>query len=331
MIMKGIVMYKIFSAFLFFFILAIFSLNSYADAAYTVRRGDSLYSISKNYNVPLNEIKKANNLRSSKLKIGMSLIIPEGSDYKKTIVKSTVPKKVKRASSKKKPLQEIAASKIYTIKKGDNLWEIAKRYGINMKELKQINKLTGNRLQIGQKIYVTKKHDADEEQENHNDAVLPSPNARLEELKAETMSEDMLKMDSREQVVELAKKMIHFPYKFGGNGSFGLDCSSFVQKIYSLIGLDLPRSAREQFNTGEAVDKNNLSKGDIVFFRTYASFPSHVGIYIGENLFIHASSIAKKIVIDSLESPYYLKRFIGAKRLIQVETVEASTPAPDIF
>jgi len=322
-IMRGIVMQKIFLGFLSFFILVFFSLNGYADTAYTVRRGDSLYSISKNYNVPLNEIKKASNLRASKLKPGMSLIIPEGTAYKKNFVKSAASKKVKRASSKKKPLQGPATSKTYTIKKGDTLWKIAKGYRISPKELKQMNKLTNNKLQVGQKIYVAKNHDIAQKQENYTDRDLPSPNAKLEELKAEAMSEDMPKVDPREQVVELAKKMMHFPYKFGGNGSFGLDCSAFVQKIYSLIGLELPRSAREQFKTGEAVNKDNLSKGDIVFFRTYAPFPSHVGIYIGENLFIHASSIAKKVVIDSMESPYYLKRFIGAKRLLPMKTVEA--------
>jgi len=86
--------------------------------------------------------------------------------------------------------------------------------------------------------------------------------------------------------------------------------------VYSFIGQNIPRSAREQFNIGESVDKDDLATGDLVFFRTYASFPSHVGIYLGNNLFIHASSLSKKITIDSLESPYYFRRFIGAKRII---------------
>ena len=117
--------------------------------------------------------------------------------------------------------------------------------------------------------------------------------------------------------------MLHLPYKFGGTGSIGLDCSAYVQKVYSLAGFTIPRSAREQFQVGDLVDKKELSIGDLVFFRTYASFPSHVGIYLGNNLFIHASSLSKKVTIDSLEAPYYFRRFIGAKRIAQPEDQEA--------
>ena len=62
--------------------------------------------------------------------------------------------------------------------------------------------------------------------------------------------------------------------------------------------------------------KEELSIGDLVFFRTYASFPSHVGIYLGNNLFIHASEKGKKVRVDNLNAPYFVKRFIGAKRLL---------------
>ena len=110
--------------------------------------------------------------------------------------------------------------------------------------------------------------------------------------------------------------MLDIPYKFGGSTTLGIDCSAYVKKAYGLLDIELPRTAREQFKTGEAVEKEQLSAGDLVFFKTYASFPSHVGIYIGNNLFIHASSMAKKVTIDNLDAPYYMKRFIGAKRLL---------------
>jgi len=95
----------------------------------------------------------------------------------------------------------------------------------------------------------------------------------------------------------------------------GIDCSGYVQKVFGLLDVSLPRTAREQFHIGEPVSKEELSIGDLVFFRTYASFPSHVGIYLGNDLFIHASSRSRKVSIDSLDTPYYVKRFIGAKRL----------------
>jgi cell wall-associated NlpC family hydrolase len=64
------------------------------------------------------------------------------------------------------------------------------------------------------------------------------------------------------------------------------------------------------------VAKSDLSPGDLVFFRTYAKYPSHVGIYLGDNRFVHASSRDKKVTVESLDTPYYVKRYIGAKRLL---------------
>jgi cell wall-associated NlpC family hydrolase len=129
-------------------------------------------------------------------------------------------------------------------------------------------------------------------------------------------SHELSEMGIQERLVLFAKKLLDIPYRFGGNSLLGIDCSAYVQKVYNVIGITLPRSAREQFTEGDPVDKEELSIGDLVFFKTYASFPSHVGIYLGNNLFIHASSRSKKVTIDSLDTPYYFKRFIGAKRVI---------------
>ena len=101
-------------------------------------------------------------------------------------------------------------------------------------------------------------------------------------------------MNAKDRLILFANKFINIPYKFGGNSIMGIDCSAYVQKVYSLIGVTIPRSARLQFKEGEIVDRDSLSIGDLVFFRTYASFPSHVGIYLGNDLFIHASSKGKK-------------------------------------
>jgi hypothetical protein len=84
------------------------------------------------------------------------------------------------------------------------------------------------------------------------------------------------------------------------------------------MDVDLPRTAREQFQFGYEVPPSDLQKGDLIFFRTYASFPSHVGIYLGDNRMIHASSRSHRVVISSLDSPYYRARFIGAKRIAKI-------------
>lgn len=136
------------------------------------------------------------------------------------------------------------------------------------------------------------------------------------ETEAASPSRELSDMSMQERLVLFAKKLLDIPYRFGGNSLLGIDCSAYVQKVYNVIGVSLPRSAREQFTEGDPVDMEELSIGDLVFFKTYASFPSHVGIYLGNSLFIHASSRSKKVTIDSLDTPYYFKRFIGAKRVI---------------
>ena len=129
-------------------------------------------------------------------------------------------------------------------------------------------------------------------------------------------SPEVQSTSAKERLVLFAKKMLGVPYKFGSNTLNGIDCSAYVQKVFGFIDIPLPRTAREQFSAGESVNKGNLTIGDLVFFKTYAPFPSHVGIYIGDNLFIHTSTITRNVTIDNLNTPYYLKRFIGAKRLL---------------
>jgi peptidoglycan endopeptidase LytE len=106
-------------------------------------------------------------------------------------------------------------------------------------------------------------------------------------------------------------------YRFGGSSRNGIDCSAFVQSVFRQLEVDLPRTAREQYWVGEKVNPYDLQKGDLLFFRTYAPYPSHVGIYLGDNKMIHASSRDRKVVISPITS-YYRSRFIGAKRLAQI-------------
>jgi LysM repeat protein len=246
-----------------------------------VKKGDTLLSLSKKYSIPVSELKDINNLGSTKIRIGQ-----------KVLLKRTWPR-------------------TYTVKRGDNIWKIARRFNINPDELKDINDLETDLLKPGQRIIL--EPDAEPEKPKTHEALLSQEHIKEEIEKVSGSEEYSLK----EKLILFAKKLLNIPYRFGGSSLLGIDCSAFVQKVYGFIGINLPRSAREQFFEGNSVDKEELSIGDLVFFRTYASFPSHVGIYLGNNLFIHASSRDKKVKIDSLETPYYLKRFIGAKRLIE--------------
>jgi hypothetical protein len=109
-------------------------------------------------------------------------------------------------------------------------------------------------------------------------------------------------------------------YVFGGNSRNALDCSSFVQQVFRKEKVSLPRTAREQFSVGNEVMRGDLRKGDLVFFQTYANFPSHVGIYLGNRKMIHASSRDRRVVISSMDTPYYLSRYLGARRIGNVSS-----------
>ncbi len=121
------------------------------------------------------------------------------------------------------------------------------------------------------------------------------------------------------RLLRVARGMLEVPYRYGGTTLWGLDCSGFVQKAFAFFDLELPHSARAQFREGARISKDELSEGDLVFFRTRAKYPSHVGIYLGENRFIHASGHDRKVTIDSLDEPYYRKHYLGARRLLTEE------------
>lgn len=106
------------------------------------------------------------------------------------------------------------------------------------------------------------------------------------------------------------------PYRFGGTTRGNIDCSGFTQKVFlAAADIMIPRVAREQVNIGDKIKRKNLEFGDMVFFHTYSRrFASHVGIYLGDNLFAHASS-RHGVTVSSLESSYYKKNFIGGRRI----------------
>jgi len=120
----------------------------------------------------------------------------------------------------------------------------------------------------------------------------------------------------REKVLFEVVKFLETPYKFGGNTQNGMDCSSFTLQVYkNSLAIDLPRSASQQYKLGDEINKEELKFGDLVFFNTRrASFPGHVGIYLGENQFVHASR-SLGVTVSSLEDAYYKKRFVGARRV----------------
>jgi len=123
----------------------------------------------------------------------------------------------------------------------------------------------------------------------------------------------------RNELVETAKSFLGLPYAWGGaSPEQGFDCSGMTMAVYQLNGLNLPRSSLEQWQTGMSIPKDRLSRGDLVFFdTTLAGKASHVGIYIGENTFIHAPGRNKKIRSDYLSNRYFRNRFVGARTYLR--------------
>ena len=151
-----------------------------------------------------------------------------------------------------------------------------------------------------------------------------------EEIKEEVKEDNILVRSDEQQIppaernplinenelFRLIKKNIGVPYIYGGKDNTGFDCSGFASYIYKK-GLDkkiLPVTT-EQYKVGRIIAQNDLKFGDLVFFNTTGRIPSHVGIFVGNNSFAHAS-VVKGVTISSLSSEYYKKRYVGARRVI---------------
>ena len=118
----------------------------------------------------------------------------------------------------------------------------------------------------------------------------------------------------REELVRTARSFLGVPYLWGGSSAgAGFDCSGLTMTVYQLNGLDLPRTSREQFVTGTPVDRSSLGKGDLIFFAAVGDKVSHVGIYAGNDLFIHAPGRGKIIRTDALAKEYFSRAYIGAR------------------
>lgn len=111
------------------------------------------------------------------------------------------------------------------------------------------------------------------------------------------------------------------PYRNGGSQpGEGFDCSGFVQWVFAQHGTRLPREVKQQFDEGESIDASAVKAGDLVFFHTVSRGASHVGIAIGGDEFVHAPSARGVVRIERLSTPYWSKRWVGAKRIVSAST-----------
>ncbi|MGB3729647.1 MAG: LysM peptidoglycan-binding domain-containing protein, partial [Thermodesulfobacteriota bacterium] len=260
-----------------------------STTTYTVVSGDTLGGIGNKFGVSVKKLRTLNNLKSNYLYVGMKLTVSGNSKTAKPSVETA-----------KKAAQKPTAR--YIVKSGESLGIIAQRYGVSVTSIMNANNLKDQNIRAGQTINIPSTSNY---RDYANNTKYSSTNKNTSYSK------------TKENIITVAKQYLGAPYKFGGYSfKTGIDCSGYVKKIFSKFNVELPRTARDiYYNSGTRVAKSQLQTGDLVFFRTYASFPSHVGIYMGNGQFIHASSGARKVSITSLNKNYYTKRYIGAKRI----------------
>ena len=111
-----------------------------------------------------------------------------------------------------------------------------------------------------------------------------------------------------------AMRFLGVPYSFGGTSAYGFDCSGYVQHVFALMGRALPRTADAQYFAGKSF-AGAPQAGDLVFFHTYERGVSHVGIALGNDRFVHASS-SHGVMVSSLHDSYWGARYLGAKRVV---------------
>jgi len=302
--------------------------------SYRVKSGDSLSLIAKNYSITISELKSINHLTSDVIKIGQILNVPNSGSTDSTgpipaapqengtymVVSgdslSLIAKKYGTTVTSLKFLNGLTSDtikigqmlkvsgspvespveqspvvdqnvKTYTVKSGDSLSLIAKTYGLTVTQLKSYNNLASDTIYVGQVLKFTSE-----------DTSVPTPEA------AKTLNADAL--------IAEAKKYMGVPYVWGGNTPSGFDCSGFLNYVYNKQGVSISRTVETIWNVGTPV--STPQKGDIVFFTTYKEGPSHAGIYIGDNKFIHAGT-STGVTITDMNNSYWKARYLGAKKV----------------
>ncbi len=299
--------------------------QAFCAQKYRVKKGDTLVKIAKKYGVSVESLKKANRLQSSALHLKQALVIPDSKAKNKKI------RKVVASSAGKKKIVSY-----YKVRKGDTLASIAKRKGVSIADLKAMNHLKGSALKVGRKLVIARA----EIQESEPAAQPPDSSINLSSPDVKSLEEDLSPMTdqeweeiSREQgksgaflgkwrsikerqlLVKVALGFIGAPYRSGGDTIRGLDSSGFVQKIYEIFDVALPRTALEQSRLGKRVTRTDLQEGDLVFFHDHRA-AGIVGIYIGNNKFVHASPGGnREVQVGYLNGSDFEKYFIKAVRL----------------
>jgi cell wall-associated NlpC family hydrolase len=244
--------------------------------------------------------------------------------------KSSAKKKIKN-SSQQAPKSNPTG--IYKVRRGDSLYEIARRFKTSSDALIAANKLSGNKIKIGQQLRVPVVQNAAVAKKNPKTESPANPNQTImyagvpqQENKEKASNSDTQSLPRR--LVEAGFGLIGVKYRFSGiSEKSGLDCSGLVKSLFSKFNIELPRSSREQYTQGEKVDRDKLEVGDLLFFSSGGNLPTHVAIYVGNDKLLHAARTAKQVVVSDASRLWNSMRYLGARRIMELWIEEpASTP-----
>ncbi len=309
-------------------------------AKYTIKSGDTLSTIARKHKTTVAKVRKANGLKKGQtLKLGRVLKVPNNTySPDKRVAKVTKKSNSKRIVQKTNTKKSTKVAK-YTIKSGDTLSTIARKHKTTVAKVRKANSLKkGQTLKLGKVLKMpnnsyapsTKKKTfkvakvKKSRQEKKLAKALMNMNsgvsAKAKKGKKFTVNDIFFKGSKKSaNITKLAKKKLGRRYVWGAVGRKNtFDCSGLTSYVCKKNGICIPRRAIAQSKYGKYVSRKDLQPGDLIFFDTSKrrkGYVNHVGIYLGNDKFIHASSAKKKVVITKLGSSFYSKRYKGARRV----------------
>ncbi|AUS85378.1 peptidoglycan endopeptidase [Lysinibacillus sp. YS11] len=277
------------------------ALQTAEAATYTVQKGDTLTKIAQNHQVTIGDIMKWNNLSKDTIFVAQKLEIQKQSTNEG--VKPTTP------STSGKPV-----SSSHTVAKGDTLSKIAKLYNVTIKDIMDWNKLEKDTIFVGQVLKLSSTAVIPGGDTIHNNVTSGTGTPSKVTAKDPTANGQAI----YNKTVEVANTLVGTPYLYGGNTPVGLDCSGFIFYAFNQGGLKIGRASSEGYFYGNTTHVENPVPGDLVFFEnTYKEGISHMGIYLGDNKFIHAGTDG--VEVSDVTYSYWSSKLVAYKRFDSVK------------
>ena len=261
-----------------------------SSETYTVKSGDTLYRIAQKHSITVSQLMSWNDLSNTIIYPAQVLKVKKPSSNGTS----------GSTSSSSSSGSSAATATTYTVKSGDTLSKIARTYSMTVSQIKSLNDLTSDLIYVGQKLKISKE-------------ASDLPSVSIPSSGSSSAQETIGNSAFTSKLISISKSLIGTKYVWGGTTPKGFDCSGFIHYVFNKAGHTMPRyTAEGYYNRSYYVD--SPKPGDLIFFSgTYKKGISHLGIYLGNNQFIHADNSGVRIT--STNNSYYKKHFECYKRL----------------